>query len=154
VADRVVVGRAGRPHGRDGSFVVENASDDPERFAVGAGLWVGDERAEVVSSKRAGGRPVIKLDREVERGAELTVSRGELRPPEDDAYYVFQLVGLEVEEDGGRHLGRVQEVAPGVANDVLELDSGVDLPLHEACVLHVDLDAGRILVARGFAEAG
>ena len=41
-----------------------------------------------------------------------------------------------------------------VANDVVELDSGVVLPLHEACVLEVDLDAGRIVVARGFADAG
>ena len=41
-----------------------------------------------------------------------------------------------------------------MANDVLELDSGVALPLHEACVLEVDLAGGRIVVARGFADAG
>jgi hypothetical protein len=38
------------------------------------------------------------------------------------------------------------------ANDVLELDSGVNLPLVEACVRKVDLDGGRILVSTGFAE--
>jgi ribosomal 30S subunit maturation factor RimM len=42
-------------------------------------------------------------------------------------------------------------VQPGVANDVLELDSGLALPLVEACVRDVDLEAGRILVAQGFA---
>ena len=77
-----------------------------------------------------------------------------LPPPEEDAYYVFQLVGLAVEEEGGRALGRVLAVEPGVANDVLELDSGLALPLHEACVLEVDVDGGRIVVARGFADAG
>jgi ribosomal 30S subunit maturation factor RimM len=41
-----------------------------------------------------------------------------------------------------------------VANDVLELDSGLALPLVEACVREVDLDAGRILVARGFSSPG
>jgi ribosomal 30S subunit maturation factor RimM len=45
----------------------------------------------------------------------------------------------------------VQDVAPGVANDVLELDTGTALPLVEDCVLAVDLDRGRILVAQGFA---
>ena len=74
--------------------------------------------------------------------------------PGTDSYYVFQLIGLEVVEEGGRPLGRVTEVAPGVANDVLELDSGVALPMVEACVLHVDLEAGRILVAPGFADPG
>jgi ribosomal 30S subunit maturation factor RimM len=43
-------------------------------------------------------------------------------------------------------------VAPGVANDVLELDSGRALPMVEDCVLAVDLDEGRILVAPGFAD--
>ena len=63
-------------------------------------------------------------------------------PPDEDAYYVFQLVGLAVEEEGGRALGRVADVEPGVANDVLELDSGLLLPLVEDCVREVDLDGG------------
>jgi 16S rRNA processing protein RimM len=142
----------GKPHGLEGAFVVEGASEDERRFAVGAELFASGERAQVVESKRAGGRRVIRLDRDVERGARLEVERADLPPPDDDAYYVFQLVGLEVEEEGGRRLGRVAEVAPGIANDVLELDSGIALPLVEACVREVDLARGRILVARGFAD--
>jgi 16S rRNA processing protein RimM len=112
---------------------------------------VDGEPAEVVASKRSGGRPVIRLDREVPRGAELAVPRSELPPTEENEYYAFQLVGLAVEEEGGLPLGRVVAVQPGIANDVLELDTGEALPLVDACVLQVDLDAGRILVARGFA---
>jgi 16S rRNA processing protein RimM len=152
VADLVPVGRVGRPHGLDGSFVVENASEDLERFAVGARLFVGEEPAEVVASKRAGGRVVVRLDRPVERGTVLAVPRDELPPAEEGGYYVFELVGLDVEEEGGRRLGTVQDVAPGVANDVLELDSGHALPLVAQCVLDVDLERRRILVARGFTE--
>jgi 16S rRNA processing protein RimM len=149
----VTVGRVGRPHGVDGSFFVEGASDAPERFAKGATLLVDGAAAEVVVSKRgAGGRPVIKLDRTVPRGATLAVRRDDLPEPDEDAYYVFQLVGLRVEEEGGRALGTVIEVENGPANDRLELDSGLLLPLVESCVLEVDLDAGRILVARGFAD--
>jgi 16S rRNA processing protein RimM len=151
--EHVTVGRVGRPHGLDGSFFVEQASDDPERFAVGAVLYVDGERAEVVTSKRgSGGRPVIRLDRDAPRGAELAVPREALPPTGEGEYYAFQLVGLEVEEEGGRALGRVAQVAPGVANDVLELDSGVALPLVEACVRAVDLEGGRLMIAAGFAE--
>jgi 16S rRNA processing protein RimM len=96
---------------------------------------------------------VIKLDREVPRGAGLTVPREELPPTEEGEYYAFELVGLAVEEEGGRELGRVENVAPGVANDVLELDSGVALPLVEACVREIDLAAQRIVVATGFADS-
>ncbi len=147
---RVQVGKVGKPHGLEGAFVVEEASDDPERFAQGVTLLVDGEPARVVESKRAGGRPVIRVDRDVPRGASIEVERNALPEPEENEYYAFQLVGLEVEESGGRKLGRVTEVSSGPANDVLELDTGLALPLVDACVQEVDLDAGRILVQPGF----
>jgi 16S rRNA processing protein RimM len=152
--DLVRVGRVGRPHGLTGAFVVDEASEAPERFALGARLLVDGEPAEVVESKRAGGRAVIRLDRPAVRGAELAIPRAELPPPNEDSFYVFQLVGLVAEEEGGRELGRVVEIEPGVANDVVVLDSGVALPFVEACVRVVDLEAGRLVVARGFADGG
>lgn len=149
----MTVGRVGRPHGRDGSFVVEHASEAPERFAPGARVYVGREPAEVVERKQGGGgRLVVRLDRRTERGALLELPVSELPEPEEGSYYAFQLAGLRVEEDGGRDLGRVEEVEPGVANDVLRLDTGVALPLVDECVREVDLAAGRILVAPGFVD--
>jgi 16S rRNA processing protein RimM len=151
--DRVVVGRVGKPHGLDGSFFVEQPSDDGRWFRTGARLWAGAEELEVVAARRgAGGRPVIRLDREVPRGLELEVPVEALPPTEEGEYYAFQLVGLEVVEEDGRSLGRVTAVEPGVANDALALDSGLLLPLVEACVRDVDLSAGRILVAPGFSD--
>jgi 16S rRNA processing protein RimM len=151
--DLVTVGRVGRPHGVDGSFFVEGASEAPGRFGKGATLHVDGAPAEVIVSKRgACGRVVIRLDREVPRGATLAVPRAELPPPDDDAYYVFQLVGLAVEEEGGRALGTVTDVENAPANDAIVLDSGLLLPLVDACVLDVDLERRRILVARGFAD--
>jgi 16S rRNA processing protein RimM len=152
MTDLVRIGQVGKPHGLDGSFFVEQASEDPERFTRDSTLHVDGEPAKVVASKRSRGRPVIRLDREAPRGAELAVPREELPPPGEDEYYEFQLVGLTVEEEGGRPLGRVSAVLPGPANDVLELDSGLLLPLVGACVQQVDLDAARILIAQGFAE--
>lgn len=150
MADRVEVGRVGRPHGLDGAFVVEDASEDPARFAVGVTVLVGGEPARVVEAKRAGGRPVIRLDRDVERGETIHVERRDLPVPGEGEYYAFQLLGLEVEEAGGGKLGRVAEISAGPANDVLELDTGLALPLVDACVQEVDLETGRIVVRPGF----
>ena len=150
---RVVVGRVGKPHGLDGAFFVEQPSDDGRWFETGARLWAGDEEVEVVVARRgAGGRPVIRLDREVPRGTELEVPVEALPPTEEGEYYAFQLVGLDVVEEGGRRLGRVVAVEPGVANDSIALDSGLLLPLVEVCVRHIDLAARRILVAPGFSD--
>ena len=149
----VPVGRVGRPHGLDGSFFVEGPSERAEVFATGATLYVGGEPLKIVSSKRGShDRPVIRLERRVDRGAVLAIPRAALPPLGEDEYYTFQLVGLAVEEEGGRLLGRVADVLDYPANDVLELDSGLSLPLVEACVRQVDLEGGRIVVAAGFAE--
>jgi 16S rRNA processing protein RimM len=154
VGDFVPVGRVGRPHGLDGAFVVERASDDARRFAVGARLWVDGVAAEIVQSRRVGGgRLAIKLARPVERGAELTVRRDELPTPEPDHYYVFQLVGLDVVE-GDRSLGRVADVLPGPANDNLELESGLLVPLVEDAIAVVDVEHGRIELVPGFLGEG
>ena len=150
-SDLVPVGRVGRPHG---GFFVENASERKDVFSAGATLYAGGEPAAVVASRHGSrGRPVIRLDRHVERGAELAVERATLPDLGDEGeFYVFQLVGLRVEEENGRLLGRVREVLEYPGNDVLELDSGASLPLVEACVRQVDLAGGRIVVAAGFAD--
>ena len=101
MTERVAIGRVGRPHGLQGAFVVDDATDAPKRLAKGAELLVDGQPARVVESKRSGGRPVIRLDRTAPRGARLEVLRASLPEPDADSYYVFQLRGLEVVDEGG-----------------------------------------------------
>jgi 16S rRNA processing protein RimM len=156
VPERVVVGQVGRPHGLDGAFVVEHASEDSRWFKVGSQLLAGGAEVKVVSSRHgSGGRPVIKLDADIARGTRLEVPQEALPPTEEDEYYIFELIGLEVfEEPGERPLGRVKRIIPGVANDALELDTGVLLPLVGECVNDINIGTGRILVAPGFSDPG
>jgi len=150
--DRLVqVGRVGRPHGTDGAFVVEQASQDEERWVIGAAVIVDGASARITLMRRVGGgRRAIKLDRAVPRGAELWVRFGDLPTPEPDTYYAFQLVGLAVVDDAGTPVGAVSEVLPGSANDNLQLDDGRLVPLIEDAIREIDLVARRIVVARGF----
>ena len=149
---RVQVGRVGKPHGLEGAFVVEEASDDPERFAArrhAARRRRAGEGGRVEARRRAAGDP--GRPRRSDAARRSRSSAADLPQPEEGEYYAFQLVGLEVEEAGGQKLGRVTEVSTGPANDVLELDTGLALPLVDACVREVDLERGRILVEPGFA---
>ncbi len=150
----VPIGQVGRPHGLDGAFVVEHASEDERRWRVGATLLVDGVTATIELSRRVGGgRRAIRLDRPAGRGAQLAVHMSELEPPGPDTYYAFQLVGLAVVDEEGRELGSVVEVHPGVANDNLELADGTLVPLIDDAVRTVDLAAGRIVVVRGFLGA-
>jgi 16S rRNA processing protein RimM len=147
----VRVGRVGRPHGVDGAFVVDDASEDPTRFEVGAQLLVDGQPARVLLARQVGGRRhAIKLDRAVVRGAELAIRRNDLPELPADTYYVADLMGMSVLDETGRQVGVVCDVLPGPANDVLELDTGLLLPLVEACVRDVDLHARRVLLNPGF----
>jgi 16S rRNA processing protein RimM len=147
----VPIGRVGRPHGLDGAFVVEQASEDDRRWQVGASLLVDGRPATIEVSRRVGGgRRAIRLDRPVERGAELAVDVSQLPSPDPGSYYAFQLVGLLVVDEDDRALGRVAAVLPGAANDNLELEDGLLVPLIEDAVRAVDLEGRRIVVDRVF----
>lgn len=150
--DRLVpIGRVGRPHGLDGFVLVEDGSDDPRRWQPGERVYVDGVPAVVRGSRRVGrGRRAVDLDPPARRGAQLAVRVGDLPPPEPGAWYAFELVGLRAEEEGGRPLGSVRDVHPGVANDNLELEDGTLVPLIDAAVVDVDLAAGRVVVRRGF----
>ncbi len=145
------IGRVGRPHGLDGAFVVDQASDDERRWQIGASLLVDGRAATIELSRRVGGgRRAIRLDRPVERGAQLAVERSELPALDPDSYYAFQLVSLRVVDEDGGTLGRVVAVHPGAANDNLELDDGSLVPLIEDAVRSIGLEEGMIVVNRGF----
>jgi 16S rRNA processing protein RimM len=147
----VPIGTVGRPHGLDGAFVVERASTDDRRWRVGTTVLVDGVPATITLVRRAGGaRRAIRLDREAPRGAELAVLDTDLPPPDHDSYYVFQLVGLVAVDEDGVALGRVVDVHTGAANDNAELEDGTLVPLVEDAVREVDLEGGRLVVARGF----
>ena len=149
---RISIGKVGRPHGIDGAFFVEQPSDDKRWWKTGAHFLAGGAPVEVVAHRTSSGRPVIRVAPEQPRGAALAVRRDRLPPPAEGEYYAVDLVGLEVADDAGTPLGRVRDVLPGVANDVLELDSGTLLPMVAECVREVDLVRGRIVIAPGFSN--
>ena len=147
----VPIGRVGRPHGTDGAFVVDRASADETRWEIGATLLVDGEPARITLARRVGGgRRAVRLDRPVPRGAELAVRLGDLPPLEEDSYYAFELVGISVVDEDGAALGVVEEVLPGAANDNLQLDDGVLVPLIDDAIREIDLAERRIVVTRGF----
>ena len=71
------------------------------------------------------------------------------------AYYIYQLVGLEVYDTGGEYLGKIDDVLTAAANDVyLVRGPGVKDPTGEllvpaikAVVKRVDLAGGRMVIA-------
>jgi 16S rRNA processing protein RimM len=143
---KTTVGRVGRPHGRDGSFYVEEPS---HALAVGTRVTVRGREAVV---ERRGGtdeRPLVRLGGVEEigrlRGEPLAVPLDEA-PLEEGEWLVEDLVGCRVEG-----LGEVRRVLAGTSCDLLEVgDDAVLVPFVSDAIRRVDPEAGVIEVDREF----
>jgi 16S rRNA processing protein RimM len=58
------------------------------------------------------------------RGLRLFVSRAALPPPDEEEYYLADLIGLAVRSPEGESLGRIKAVHDFGAGDILEIEPG------------------------------
>ncbi len=150
---RVLVGEIGRPHGVRGLVKLRSFTADPaaiagygpltdasgeRRFAL-TFLSDGLARVEGVEDRDAAARLT---------GTGLYVERANLPPPEEDEFYLADLIGLRAETATGEALGRVRSVEEHGAGAFLVLDGPPErlVPFTRACVLVVDTAAGRVVV--------
>ena len=149
------LGAVGRPHSLDGSFRVDGAVDW-HPYAKGSRILVGG--VEHTISARSGDdlRPILRLEGidsrtalEGLRGKPLEVQTELVPEPEEDAFWVFDLVGCNVEREG-TVLGVVREVLERPANDVLvvAVEGGDDLlvPFTRDAVPEVDVPGRRLAI--------
>ena len=163
----LIVGQISRPHGVRGEVAVSIMTEFPERFDAMETIYVGNEdaielpiehlqRYEVTSTRWHGDRALVQFadinDRntaEKLRGLFLLVPIEEAILLEDDAYYVYQLVGLTVITDTSEVLGTLVEVIETGANDVYLVQGPKGellLPAINEVILEVDLQAGNMVV--------
>jgi len=83
-------------------------------------------------------------------GSDILILRQQLPKPDADEYYWADLIGLEVQNQEGCKLGKVDHLLETGANDVLVVvDGDIErlIPfLQQSTILKVDLDGGVIVV--------
>jgi 16S rRNA processing protein RimM len=152
----VSIGRVLGSWGIRGAVKVELLTDFPERFAVGATLWLGGAPRQIERSHWLRGAAVVHLsgidDPNVAsslRGALVELPESELRALGEDEYYEHDLIGLSVMTAAGEALGAVAQILPTGANEVLIVrgDRGEYLvPLIAEVVQSIDVDARLITI--------
>lgn len=159
----VSIGRITAPHGLRGAVRVYPLTDVPDRFAALKYAYVhapGKPRQRVTVERAAYRKQmaivyfqeITDIDAaEALRDAYLQVPKEEVAPLPEDAYYVFELIGLDVWTDEGVHVGRIADVlTPGVGNDVYvverERESEVLIPAVKEFVVEIDLPGSRLVI--------
>lgn len=155
--EHVAIGRVLAPHGLRGEIKVEPLTTRAEHFAAGRTLWVGQTSHEVEAMRWRKGVVLLKLfgvgsaeAAEGLRGRFLSLPEAELEPLAEDEYYTHQIVGMEVCDTGGEHLGKVIELFPTGSNDVYVVQGPrgeILLPAIDDVIVEMDVPAGKMVVS-------
>ena len=153
-AELLAVGRVSRAHGITGEVSVHKLSEVEERFAPGSKLRLEDGRTLTVEKSRPHQQAILvkfeevadRNDAETLRGEVLLVSSDEVPGAPDDAFWIHEVVGLEVVTETGRSLGKIKEVQSNPANDLWVTDDGTMIPAVHDVVAEVDMASGKVTV--------
>lgn len=152
--DPIVVGFVGPPHGVRGTLRVRPAGTG-QHLREGVEPFVGGERRRILGARNTGKGFLVDLEgvgsraeAEALRAEELLLERSELDEPEEDEFYVQDLIGLLAFGEDGGSLGVVEEVFESPAHEVISLRSEAGetlVPFTLEHVPEVDLASGRIV---------
>lgn len=141
------VGRITKPHGVRGEVLVALSSDRISRLDAGSVLVTDRGPLTVVSASRHHDRWIVQFDGftdrdQVEGWRGVTLSAEPIEDDDDDALWVYELIGSHVVLVDGTPVGTVASVQSNPASDLLVLDSGPLVPV----VFVTDHAAGRVTI--------
>jgi 16S rRNA processing protein RimM len=150
---RILVGEIGRPHGVRGLVKLRSFTADPAAIASYGPLTDKSGARRFPLTLLAEGLARIEgiADRDAAArltGTKLYVERDRLPPPEEEEYYLADLIGLRAETEAGQGLGRVRDVEEHGAGAFLVLEGPPErlIPFTRAAVPVVDIAGGRVVV--------
>ena len=156
----IFVAQVGAAHGVRGEVKVTTFTADPMALAAYKTLMRqdGSPALTIASARPAKGGLVARLkgvdDRngaEALRGLKLYISRDSLPEPDEDEFYLADLIGLSVETAEGEVLGKVKTVQDFGAGDLLEIQPRAGatwwLPFTREAVPQVLIGRGKLIAA-------
>ncbi len=156
LTDPVVIGLVAAPHGIRGTVRVK-APGSGRHLRKDVEPFVNGERRRILAARATPKGFLVDLEgitsREEAarlRGAELLLAREDLDAPEEDEFYVGDLIGLAAYDAVGNSLGSVLDVLETPAHEILVLrdESSAEyyLPFTFEHVPTVDPEGGRVVV--------
>ena len=147
--EKIKIGKIVNAVGLKGEVKVYNYSDSEEVYERTPKIYTGDRLLKVQNVRMQKNMVILKLsgidDRnaaEAAKGTELFITEADLPELPEGQFYIRDLIGMEVEEQGGSFHGVVTDVLQNTAQDIFEVkrDDGktVLIPKVDAFVQKID----------------
>lgn len=159
--EKIAIGLILRPHGIRGFARVLPLTDDIRRYSRLDMVWLQKPPAEPLQAEIEAVNyqdrfVLLKLKNfdtreaiEGFRGWEIAIERRECLPLEEDAYYIFDLIGMQVMTVAGEFIGIVSDVLDYPASHVFVIRNGdqeILIPAVEQFIKQINLEQSRITI--------
>ena len=129
----IKIGKITKPHGLTAGLRVQMLTGDPEHFQPGSELLVeipGQKPEECTVTKLKAVKKVLIVfiegledydEAQKYRKGHFLLPRSRLIPPEENEYFVFDLMGMKVVTSDGQEIGTISEVITSGPQDIYEV---------------------------------
>jgi len=157
----IEIGHVAKPWGIKGEVKIHLTSDIPDRIKGLDGVYMHNGESNpllytIEWIKNLNDAVAVKFEginspEEAEslRNLKIAVPEDDRAPLSEDEFYIYDLIGLDVEDREGKKLGTLKKVLQGAAQDIFlvaSADGEVMVPAVLEFVHEVDLAGGRIVV--------
>jgi 16S rRNA processing protein RimM len=158
----IPIGKIEGIHGLKGEVKARMLSDFPERLASVTSIYViknGSKKRRAISQYRSHKKGVLIAFEGIEtandakqlEGSVLCIGEHEMLSPPADTYYIHELIGFDVYDEGQNRLGELKEVWQLPANDVFVVqDASTEMlfPATKDAVKCISREKKQIVVTR------
>jgi len=157
------IGRVLKTHGVKGRVKVAYFGEDLHRFSFYRQVFIENEKGqpepyEILEATPQPPRLILQLKgiKKIEEaepliGREILIEKEALPELEEGQYYWMDLLGMKVETQGGKGIGKVKEIFSTGAHDVYVVEGKrgeILLPATEEVIQSIDLEKGVMRVIR------
>lgn len=152
----ITIGTIVSAWGLQGHIKVIVETDFPERFSSSSRVYIDRQIMVIDGAAWHKGQVIIKLhgvdteeDADELVGHVIEVHHSQLFNLENDVYFYFQLIGLEVITRGGDAIGRISEILSVASADVYVINGKggeILIPATDEIIQSIDLDKGVMVI--------
>ncbi|MFC1534534.1 ribosome maturation factor RimM [Thermodesulfobacteriota bacterium] len=158
----LLVGKVIRPHGLDGLLRIWSYAQSEESFLNAGTVFLKSDQQELFEYQVISVKPHKKFflmrlkglnsleDAERYSGAKILINKDFLKRESEDEYFWFELIGLQVYLNSGRHIGTLKDIITTGSNDIYvirEGDAEFLIPAIHEVVEEIDLENKRMIIS-------